>query len=77
MGGGLLGVAREKERKGSFWIHRVGEEGEEKPLRKWRRCSCSIVLPGAVAGFGIASGLCVKWQPCFIRAVFNVNKISD
>ena len=71
-----MGVAGEKERKGNFWIHRVGEE-EERPLRKWRRCSCSIVLPGVVAGFGIAAELCLKRQPWFTRAVFNVNKLTN
>lgn len=55
--GDCWGGAGEKERKGNFWIHGVGEEGEEKPLRKWRRCLCSIVLPGVVAGFGIAAEL--------------------
>lgn len=75
VGGGLLGVAGEKERKGNFWTHGLGEEGEEKPLRKRQCCSSSIVLPGVVAGFGIAAGLCLKWQPCFPGAVLHVNKI--
>lgn len=62
----LLGVAGENERKGNFWMHEAGEEGEEKPLRKQRCCSGSIALPRVVAGFSRAAGLCLKWQPCFI-----------
>lgn len=77
MGEGLLGVAGEKEGKQNFWMHGFGEEEEEKPLRKWRCCSSSIVLPGVVAGFSIVAELCLKWQLCFTRAVFHVNKIRS
>lgn len=62
-------MAGKKERKGNFWIHGCGEEGKEKPLRKCPCCSSSIALLGVVAG------LCLKWQSCFTRAVFHVNKI--